>query len=55
MTSNNYFVSKPPKFSGNNYAIQDGKMNTYLKAYDLWEVVETSKEPTPLLENPTLA
>ena len=30
-------------------------MKTYLRAYDLWEVVEIGKEPNPLLANPTLA
>ncbi|KAF2291109.1 hypothetical protein GH714_020132 [Hevea brasiliensis] len=30
-------------------------MQAYLKAYDLWNVLETSKDPAPLSENPTLA
>ena len=30
-------------------------MKTYLKAHDLWEVVETGKEPPQLRANPTIA
>ena len=30
-------------------------MKTYLKAHDLWEVVETGREPPPLRANPTIA
>ena len=55
MTSSNYFVSKPLKFSRKNYAIWANKMKTHLKACDLWKVLEIGKKPTPLLENPSLA
>ena len=31
------------------------KMEAYLKAFDLWEVVEKDKQPIPLGNNPTVA
>ena len=30
-------------------------MNAYLQAFDLWEVVETNKDPFSLRTNPTIA
>jgi hypothetical protein len=30
-------------------------METYLKAFDLWEIVESDKQPIPLGNNPTIA
>jgi hypothetical protein len=30
-------------------------MEVYLKAFDLWEIVENDKQPTPLENNPTVA
>jgi hypothetical protein len=30
-------------------------MEIYLKAFDLWEIVESDKQPTPLGNNPTIA
>ena len=30
-------------------------MKTYLKAFDLWDIVETNKEPAPLRGNSTIA
>ena len=54
MASSNCFVSKPFEFSGKNYAIWAGKMKTYLRAYDLQEVVEVGKEPVTLPKNLTL-
>ena len=44
MLSSSFFVTKPPDFSRENYAIQVGKMKTYIKTYDLQEVVEIIKE-----------
>ncbi|KAF2298030.1 hypothetical protein GH714_007279 [Hevea brasiliensis] len=38
-----------------NYPIWSIKMHAYLKAYDLWDVEETGKDPAPLSDNPTLA
>ncbi|XP_073219704.1 uncharacterized protein [Cicer arietinum] len=55
MASNNIALPAPPVFTGNNYEIWSVKMRTQLRAYDLWEVVETTTEPPPLQENPTIA
>jgi len=49
MASNNITLPAPV-FTGKNYEIRSVNM----KAYDLWEVVETSVEPPPLQENPTV-
>ena len=54
MSSSNYSPLPPPVFNGENYPIWIVKMKTYLKARDLWEVVETSKEPPQLRANPTI-
>ena len=49
------FSSKSPVFTGSNYGVWAVKMTTYLKAFDLWEVVENNRDPTPLNNNPTVA
>ena len=49
------FSSKTPVFTGSNYGVWAVKMATYLKAFDLWEIVESNKQPTPLNNNPTIA
>ncbi|KAF2291663.1 hypothetical protein GH714_027969 [Hevea brasiliensis] len=54
MASNSYLAPPPPIFSGENYPIWSVKMQVYPKAYDLWDVVETGKDPAPLSDNPTL-
>ena len=41
-------------FVGENYQIWSVKMQTYLKAFDLWEVVAEDEPIVPLLANPTL-
>jgi len=50
------------KFSSKNTSVHRAelwyvgyKMETYLKAFDLWEIVESDKQPTPLENNPTIA
>ena len=48
-------LSSPPVFSGENYIIWAVKMESYLHACDLWDVVETESELSPLPNNPTLA
>jgi hypothetical protein len=55
MASNNITLPAPPVFTGKKYEIWSVKMKTHLRAYDLWEVVETAAEPPPLQENPTVA
>lgn len=55
MASSSYSAPPPPVFSGENYPIWSVKMKAYLKAYDLWEVVETGRDPPPLRDNATVA
>ena len=45
----------PPIFDGENYQLWAVRMETYLEALDLWEVVEEDYEVSPLLNNPTMA
>ncbi|KAF2319032.1 hypothetical protein GH714_012725 [Hevea brasiliensis] len=55
MASSGYSAPPPPVFSGEGYSIWAVKMKAYLKAFDLWEVTETGRQPGPLREDPTLA
>ncbi|KAF2320048.1 hypothetical protein GH714_022530 [Hevea brasiliensis] len=55
MAMSSISLATPPVFSGENYQIWATKMKTYLKAFDLWNVVETGEDPPPLRANPTLA
>ncbi|XP_016567123.1 uncharacterized protein LOC107865360 [Capsicum annuum] len=55
MASNNFSIPSHPIFSGENYPIWTIKMRTYLRAYDLWQVVEVGGEVNPLTDNPTMA
>ncbi|XP_073222445.1 uncharacterized protein [Cicer arietinum] len=55
MASNNIALPAPPVFTGKSYEIWSVMMRTQLRAYDLWEVVETATEPPPLQENPNVA
>ena len=45
----------PPIFDGDNYQFCAVRMETYLDAIDLWEVVEEDYEIIPLPKNPTIA
>jgi hypothetical protein len=49
------FPAKTLVFTGQNYGMWAIKMETYLKAFDLWEIVESDRQPTPLGNNPTIA
>jgi hypothetical protein len=49
------FPAKTPVFTGQNYGVWAVKIETYLKAFDLWEIVESDRQPTPLGNNPTIA
>ena len=55
MASNNFSSLAPPTFTSVNYPIWADKMKAYLKAFDLWDVVETRREPLALGPNPTAA
>ncbi|XP_058003992.1 uncharacterized protein LOC131180657 [Hevea brasiliensis] len=55
MASSGYSAPPSPVFSGEGYSIWAIKMKPYLKAFDLWEVTETGRQPRPLREDPTLA
>ena len=55
MASNHFSAPSPPVFSGENYVMWSIKMKAYLQAFDLWGVVETEDDPTPLRTNPTIA
>jgi len=48
------FSPKTPLFIGQNFGVWAVKMETYLKAVDLWEIVESDRQPTPLVNNPTI-
>ena len=49
------FPSKTLVFTGQNYSVWAVKIETYLKAFDLWEIVESDMQPTPLGNNSTIA
>ena len=44
----NGFLSTPPVFTGENYQIWAVKMESYLEACDLWDLVEADPEDPPL-------
>lgn len=50
-----FFSTKSPVFTGINYGIWAMKMATYLRAFDLWEIVESNRQPTPFNNNPTIS
>lgn len=55
MTSNNLLLNSPIIFTGENYHIWSVKMQAFLEAYDLWEIVSEDKPVAPLPTNPTMA
>lgn len=55
MTSNNLLLNSPIIFTGENYHIWSVKMQAFLEAYDLWEIVSEDKPVAPLPTNPTIA
>lgn len=55
MASSNFSSLSPPIFSGDNYPVWAVKMKAYLRAFDLWEAVESGRDPPPLRANPTIA
>ncbi|KAF2310787.1 hypothetical protein GH714_017216 [Hevea brasiliensis] len=54
MAASSFGTSSPPVFDGQNYQLWAIKMKTYLRDFDLWEVVETGNGPPPLRANPTM-
>ena len=50
-----FFPTKTPVFTGQNFGVWALKIETYLRAFDLWEIVEEDKQPNPLGNNPTVA
>ena len=55
MATSSISLLAPQIFVGENYQIWSVKMQTYLEAFDLWEVVAEDKPIAPLPTNPTLA
>ena len=55
MATDSISLLAPQIFVRENYQIWSVKMQTYLKAFDLWEVVAEDKPIVPLPVNPTLA
>ena len=53
--ASNPFSQMLPVLNGENYQMWAIKMKTHFKALSLWEVVEREADPTPLVQNPTLA
>ena len=51
----NFSPIAPTTFDGTNYQMWVVRMETYLEALDLWEVVEEDYEVPALLANPTMA
>ncbi|KAF2308834.1 hypothetical protein GH714_021600 [Hevea brasiliensis] len=54
MAASSFGTGPPPVFDGQNYQLWAVKMKTYLRGFDLWEVVETENCPPPLRANPTV-
>ncbi|XP_057984522.1 uncharacterized protein LOC131169324 [Hevea brasiliensis] len=54
MASSNARALSPPIFNGENYQIWAMRMKALLKGLDLWEVVETGADPSPLRANSTV-
>lgn len=55
MATNSVSLITPPTFTGENFQIWSVKMQSYLEAYDLWEIVAEDRQEQPLPTNPTLA
>ena len=49
------FPAKTLVFTGQNYGVWAVKMKTYLKAFDLWKIMESDRQPTPIGNNLTIA
>ena len=55
MATSSISLLAPQIFVGENYQIWSVKMQTYLEAFDHWEVVAEDEPIAPLPANPTLA
>ncbi|EOY19976.1 Retrotransposon protein, unclassified, putative [Theobroma cacao] len=54
MATASFSTSTLPVFTSSNYQIWAIKMRAYLKAFDLWEIVELGEAPIQRHANPTL-
>lgn len=54
-TEANFSAITPPVFEGDNYQVWAIRMEAYLEALDIWEVVEEDYEIPPLRVDPTMA
>ncbi|EOY10789.1 Uncharacterized protein TCM_026102 [Theobroma cacao] len=54
MSSTSASHISPPIFDGKNYQVWAVKMETFLRAYDLWTAIETEEEPAALRDNATI-
>lgn len=54
-TENSFSSIASPVFDGETYQVWAVKMQSYMEACDLWEVVEEDYEIPPLAANPTMA
>ncbi|EOY13468.1 Uncharacterized protein TCM_032051 [Theobroma cacao] len=50
-----FSTSAPPMFTGKNYVFWSVEMQSYLRAFNRWDVVETRNEPVQRHANSTLA
>ncbi|EOY03795.1 Uncharacterized protein TCM_018982 [Theobroma cacao] len=56
MTFTNFNATAPPVFTRENYSIWIVKMKAYLRAFDLWEIIEVGKNPHEMRQsNPIIA
>lgn len=55
MASNNLPLNPPFTFTGENYRLGSVKMQAFLEAYKLWEIMTEDKPLAALPANPTLA
>ncbi|XP_040955994.1 uncharacterized protein [Gossypium hirsutum] len=55
MTSSNFAPPNPHIFTRENYPIWTVKIKAYLRAFDLGDAVETSRDVPPLRANPTIS
>lgn len=55
METNTNFTTKTPVLVGQNYTIWAMKMKAYLKAFELWEMIETYQQPATFPPNATFS
>ncbi|EOY03751.1 Uncharacterized protein TCM_018917 [Theobroma cacao] len=55
MATTGFSASTPLTFTGKSYRVWVVKMRSYLKAFDLWDVVKNGEVPVQRHANPTIA